>query len=105
MTDRWNQPPAVWMGDALTDLHDGKGTSWVKTDRGYYPDCDCHRPEGIARSDATRPQNDPRRARGRKADKVTAPTPETPAEAVIPADELDWRILATWLRKLLRDPK
>lgn len=47
--DRWGEPTPVWVGDALTDLHDGAGTPWQRTAAGtWYPDCDCHRPSAIA---------------------------------------------------------
>jgi hypothetical protein len=46
--DGWGTPAPIWTGDALTDLHDGKGTSWQRTEAGQlYPDCDCHRPKVI----------------------------------------------------------
>lgn len=43
-------PKPLSYKDALTDLHNGKGTKWVKdpNGRGYWPDCcDRHRPKEI----------------------------------------------------------
>ena len=45
--------------EPLTDLHDGRGTSWIRTPDGeYYPDCTCHGPQAgrtTARSAAKAP--------------------------------------------------
>lgn len=47
MDDRWG-PPSPYIGDALVDLHGGKGTEWARTaDGAYYPTCDCHCPPAL----------------------------------------------------------
>lgn len=46
----WGEPKPLWYGQALIDLHNGKGTAWKKDRYGrYYPDCDCHRPPEVQR--------------------------------------------------------
>jgi hypothetical protein len=46
--DRWGEPAAEWLGDALTDLHAGWGTEWRRTEAGsYYPTCPCHCPDAL----------------------------------------------------------
>lgn len=43
---KWGLPEPTWKGDALTDLHGGRGTEWRRDARGgLYPVCACHGPK------------------------------------------------------------
>ncbi len=100
--DDGHQP--AYIGDALTDLHDGRGTTWRRDGAGdLYPDCcDKHRPKAIrATTPADTTPSRPSRP-GRVVSPHSAPV-EPPAEL---DDETALRLLATWLRRLAtRSPK
>jgi hypothetical protein len=88
--DRWGEPEPLYTGDALGDLHGGKGTRWVKDPvRGYWPDCcDSHRPESKRVGKPAKP------ARAKPA----------PADDATPIDEQTaLKLLITWLRKIPKE--
>ncbi len=112
---RWHVPEPLYQGDALTDLHDGKGTSWIKDPvRGYWPDCcDKHRPaEKRVDSPAAVPAPF-REAFDLPATPDTSPKPPAPPGPVAPprsgSDEAAGALhgLMTFLRSLLppEDPQ
>jgi len=93
-------------GNVLGDLHDGKGTTWVKEPDGqYWPNCcDAHRPESkrVKAAAADTPRKGKRPA-AVKSDGLVA-VPDEPIDPDID-DETAWRFLATWLKRLAKEKK
>lgn len=105
--DRWGETPPLYIGDALVDLHGGAGTAWRRTPAGaYWPDCDCHRPAGLAAAPSEPGPTIRTSERPTWASSAT-PTPRKAPEPVIaplaaPDDESAdaGRVLIAMLRRL-----
>lgn len=83
--------------DALTDLHNGAGTTWTKTDAGYVPLCACHGSKSKVAAAAA-----PAKAK-RPSGAVSQALNTTPAEPI--DEQTALRLLITWLRKIPKEKR
>lgn len=110
MSDGWGGCGPLYRGDALVDIHAGRGTIWKRNADGQlYPDCDCHRPAAITeerkRAGVISIAEHRGRSRKRHVAADATPTPETAPEAGVPPrgapDQRAVRGLIAMLREML----